>query len=264
MRRRPREVDPDRVARELDRAVDRQVAVDRLDDVLGLAAAVRKRRERGAHHPLGVRVELVHRGGDAIAAAARAELVEPQLGETVRGELGAEVAPPLLRLPRRPDEALEHLVGEELRREDHALLLERVREGGQARGLDPADVGVVGARDREAEDGAGHERDVGQVRAAGVRVVEDRDLAGLEPEAHDRGDGFGHRAEVHGNVLGLRDHPPALVEQRGRAVAAFLDVRGEGGADQDGTHLLRDRPQRRADDLQLNWCDHVTHASRPS
>ncbi len=244
--------------------MDRQVAVDRLDDVLGLPAPVRKPGKRGAHHPLGIRVELVHRGGDAIAAAARAQLLEPPLGETVRGELGAEVAPPLLRLPRRPDEALEHLVGEELRRQDHALLLQRVREGRQARGLDPADVGVVGARDREAEVGARDERDVGQVRAAGVRVVEDRDLPRPEVEPHDRGDGIGHRAEVDGDVLGLGDHPSTLVEQRGRAVAAFLDVRGEGGADQDGAHLLRDRPQRGADDLELNWCDRVTHASRPS
>ena len=168
---------------DLDRAADRQVAVDRLDDVLGLAAPVRERGERGSHHPLGVGVELVHRGGDAVAAAPLAELVEPPLGEAVRGELGAEVAAPLLGLPRRLDEALEHLVGEELRRQDHALLLERARERGQARRLDPADVGVVGARDREAEGGAGDERHVGQVRAAGVRVVEDRDLAGLERRA---------------------------------------------------------------------------------
>ena len=244
--------------------VDRQVAVDCLDDVLGLAASVRESGERRSHHPLGVRVELVHRRDDAVTAAPRAELVEPELGETVRGELGAEVAPPLLRLPRRLDEAFEHVVGQELRRQDHAFLLQRVRERGQARGLDPADVRVVGARDGKAEGGAGDERHVGQVRAAGVRVVEDRDLAGLEPEAHDRGDRIGHRAEVDGDVLGLRDHPPTLVEQRGRAVAALLDVRGERGADQDGAHLLRDRPQGSADHLKLNWCDHVTHASRPS
>ena len=264
LRRGPREVDPDPVASDLDRAVDGQVAVDRLDDVLGLAATVRKRGERGPHHPLRVRVELVHRSGDAVATPSRAQLLEPPLGETVRGELRAEVAAPLLRLPRRADEALEHLVGEELRRQDHALLLERARERGEARRLDAADVRVMGSRDREAEHGARDERDVGQVRAAGVRVVEDRDLSRLEPERHDRGDRVGHRAEVDRDVLGLRDHPAPLVEQRGRAVPPFLDVGRERGADQDGAHLLRDRPQGRADHLELNRCDHVTHVSRPS
>ena len=99
----------------------------------------------------------------------------------MRRELGAEVAAPLLRLPRPLDEALEHLVGEELRRQDHALLLERARERRQARRLDPADVGVVRSRDGVAEHGARDERHVGEMRAAGVRVVEDRDLALLEP-----------------------------------------------------------------------------------
>jgi hypothetical protein len=56
------------------------------------------------------------------------------------------------------------------------------------------------------------------------------------------------------DVLGLRDHPASLIEQRGRAVATLLDVRGERGTDQDGAHLLRDRAQRGADHLELNRC----------
>jgi hypothetical protein len=262
--RSPAEVDPDFVAGDLGGAVDRQVAVHRLDHVLGLAATVRKRGERGAHHALGVGVELVHRGGDSIPAAARAQLLEPSLGEAVRGELRSEVTAPLLRLPRRQDEPLEHLVRQELRREDHAFFLEHVRERGQARRLDPADVRVVGARDRVAEPGARNERYVGQVGAAGVRVVEDRDLPLVEAEPHHGRDRVGHRTEVDGDVLGLRDHATALVEKRSRAVAALLDVGRERGADQDRAHLLGNRPQGGADHLQLNWWDHVTHASAPS
>jgi hypothetical protein len=58
---------------------------------------------------------------------------------------------------------------------------------------------------------------------------------------HHRGDGVGHRAEMHRDVLRLGDHPPAFVEERGRAVATLLDVRRECGTDEHGAHLLRDR-----------------------
>ena len=50
------------------------------------------------------------------------------------------------------------------------------RVGGQAAGLRAADVGMVRARGREAELRARDEGDVGQVRPAGVRVVEDEDV----------------------------------------------------------------------------------------
>ena len=99
--------------------------------------------------------------------------------------------------------------------------------------------------------GARDERDVRQVRAARVRVVEHVDLARLRVARHHGGDRLGHRAEVHRDVLGLGDHPPALVEERGRAVAPLLDVGGERGADERRAHLLGDRPQRAADNLEL-------------
>src|SRR2546426_928120 len=50
-----------------------------------------------------------------------------------------------------------------------------------------------------------------------------------------------HRAEVHGNVRGLRDHLPVGVEQRRGAIAPLADVRRHGGVDQHQAHLLRDR-----------------------
>ena len=54
----------------------------------------------------------------------------------------------------------------------------------------------------------------------------------------DRGDRVGHRAQVHRDVLGLHHQLAARLEQCRRAVAALLDVRRVGGADQDGTHLV--------------------------
>ena len=79
-------------------------ALDRLDDVLRLAAPVGEAGESGAHHPLGVRVELVHRGHNLVPPAPLAQLVEAPLREPVRGELRAEVATPLLRPARLGDE----------------------------------------------------------------------------------------------------------------------------------------------------------------
>ena len=76
--------------------------------------------------------------------------------------------------------------------------------------------------------------------------------------AIDGGDRVGHRAEVDGDVLGLRDHPAALVEERGRAVAPLLDVRRERGADEHGAHLLGDRAQA----LPMTWSSMFTVSSR--
>src|SRR5262249_55533041 len=50
------------------------------------------------------------------------------------------------------------------------------------------------------------------------------------------------------------------VEERGRAIAAFLDVGGERGADERGAHLVRDRAESRADDLELD--PHFTDSAR--
>ena len=49
-----------------------------------------------------------------------------------------------------------------------------------------------------------------------------------------------HRAEVHGDVLGLHEQLAVGGEQRGRAVGPLLDVRAERGAAQHRAHLLGD------------------------
>ena len=252
LRRRSSEIDLDLVAAHGHRRADRELALLRLDDVLGLPAAVRQARERRAHDPLRVRVELVHRSRDAIPPAPRAQLIDAPLGELVRGDLRAEVAAALVRVARVREEEREDLVRERQRGQDEPFLVELARVGREARGLHSAHVGVMRARDGEPERRPRDERHVGEVRAAGERVVEDPHCARLGLVRAHRGDCVGHRAEVNGDVLRLRDHPAAVVEERGRAVAALLDVRGERGADQHRAHLLRDRTEGGADHLQLD------------
>src|SRR5207248_10371960 len=90
--------------------------------------------------------------------------------------------------------------------------------------------------------------------AAGVGVVADEDVAlaealdgiALQDLVHDHDE----RAQVHGDVLGLRDHLPPHVEEGRRAILALLDVRGVRGLDQGLAYLLGDRQQRGADDVE--------------
>src|SRR4051812_14800714 len=98
------------------------------------------------------------------------------------------------------------------------------------------------------------------MRAAGVRIVEDAGLALVDPELNRRRYRVRHRAEMHGDVLGLRHHAAALVEDRGRAVATLLDVRRERRADEHCAHLLGNCAQRASEYLKLD----VHHRRRTS
>ena len=130
-----------------------------------------------------------------------------------------------------------------------------VESAGIEPGTAAADVGVVGAAGREADQLVAREDrrdrgDVGQVRAAAVGVVEDPGVAlGVVLVEHG-GDRAGHRAQVHGDVLGLHDHLAAGVEQRGGGVAALLDVGRVGAAHEHDAHLLARRAQRAEHHLQ--------------
>ncbi len=62
-------------------------------------------------------------------------------------------------------------------------------------------------------------------------------------------------------MLGLHHHPPARVEQAGRGVAALLDVRRVGRADEHRAHLLADRPQAAGEQREL---DRIGHRARSS
>jgi hypothetical protein len=260
----PREVESNPVAVDLDRRTQLEVALRRFEHVRAFVAAVGQSKERGPHDTLRVREELLHRSDDQLSPSPLAELGQALLGEPVGSDLRAEVATPLLGIAHLRDELREHLLVEPGGRDDDALLRERARARRHAAGLAAADVGVVSARDGEAGLGAGDERDVGEVRSARVRVVEDEDVLGPGVVLQNGRDCVRHRSEMDGNVLGLRDHPAAFVEERGRAVAPFLDVRGERGADERGAHLLRDRPESAAENLELNVHARVSLHVEPS
>jgi hypothetical protein len=66
--------------------------------------------------------------------------------------------------------------------------------------------------------------DVGEVGAPSVGVVEDPEIPVAVFLVDDHGDGVGHRAEVHGDVLRLHDQLAAGIEERGGAVVALGDV----------------------------------------
>src|SRR2546421_3141738 len=87
-------------------------------------------------------------------------------------------------LPIYPgDERVERRIVELRRRDDDALPVECARIRGHRPRLRSADIGVVGARDGEADLSPRHERDVRQMRATRVRVVEDPHIVapGLVP-----------------------------------------------------------------------------------
>src|SRR6266511_3662293 len=252
LRRGAAEVDFDRVACDRHGRAQLELAADRLQHISRFVAAVRKCGDACPRPALRVRVQRVHRCDDLVAPAPRAELGDASFSQAVRGQLRAQVAAALVRVAHALDQSCDYVGVESRRRDDDAFLLQCPRVRRHRARLASAHVRVVGARDREADLGARDERDVRQMRAARIRVVDGPDLAGRRLMPHHRGHGIRHRAEVYGDVLRLRDHAAALVEESCRAVAPFLDVRGERRADEHGAHLVRDRAQERAEDLQLD------------
>ena len=86
------EVDLELVSVDRHGRMDAELALDRLEDVVCLVASVGEPRDRRPDDPLGIGVELVHRGRHPLPAVARAELVDACAREPLGRELGAEVA----------------------------------------------------------------------------------------------------------------------------------------------------------------------------
>jgi hypothetical protein len=97
-----------------------------------------------------------------------------------------------------------------------------------------------------------HHREVGQVRAAAERVVEQRDIALTQLSELVQGGAHAHRhgPEVDGHVIAQGDRDAARVEQRARIVASLLDVGGKGRAAERGPHLLRQRRKQMTEHLE--------------
>ena len=77
-------------------------------------------------------------------------------------------------------------------------------------------------------------------------------------------DRVGHRSQMDGKVLGLGDHPPAGIEDGGRAVAPLLDVGGVRGANERRAHLLGDAAKRSREHLEAGRVDHRAILHEPS
>ena len=125
LRRGTGEVDLQLVAVDGHGRVDGELAVDRLEDVVGLVASVGKLRDRRPNDALRIGVKGVHRRRHPLAAVARAELVHSGAGEALSRELRAEVAESLLGISHLRDEVVQGGGGEAGRRDDDALVGER-------------------------------------------------------------------------------------------------------------------------------------------
>ncbi len=80
-----------------------------------------------------------------------ASACEPRRAGSVRRELRAQVGTPLRRIAHPARQLREQVVVESRRRDHDALLVERARVGGHAARRAAADVGVVRAVRREAD-----------------------------------------------------------------------------------------------------------------
>jgi hypothetical protein len=90
------------------------------------------------------------------------------------------------------------------------------------------------------------------MRPAAIRIVQQDGVPVLEVVLRHRG-AHGERGgtEVDRDVGRLRDQLAARREQRAGEVAPLLDVGRVGGALQQDPHLLGDRREERAEDLEL-------------
>ena len=107
-----------------------------------------------------------------------------------------------------------------------------------------------------------HHRDVGQVRAAQVWIVEHHNIARGESSHTWRATATacGHRAQVHRDVRCLGDHAPVVVKDGAREIAPLFDVGRVGGALQRRAHLLGDRGEQVLEHFEA---DRINHGSRP-
>ena len=158
----------------------------------------------------------------------------------------------------------------------HALFLDARRERRHRARRRPADVGVVAARAdvegrplllsrvrqragvRAFEVDRRDDGDVGQVRAAVVRVVERVHVAALHRAgvARDHGlDRLAHRAEVHRHVRRVGDQVAVGVEEGAREVEPLLDVHRVGRVLQLQAHLLGDVHEEVVEDLEQDRID---------
>ena len=102
------------------------------------------------------------------------------------------------------------------------------------------------------EHGPDH-REVGQVRAAEVGIVEEEHVARRDVVAEvvqNGASGYGERADVHGYALALRDEPALSVQDGRRKVPAGVQYLRKRGTEHHVHHLYGDRLQPVSDHRQ--------------
>ena len=90
-------------------------------------------------------------------------------------------------------------------------------------------------------------------------VVGDQRVAGLERfqipvfhRPHQGQNALAHRAQVHGDVRGIGHQAPAAIEQGAGEIKALLDVHRDARLLQTRPHLLGDRHEAMAKQLQID------------
>ena len=205
-----------------------------------------------------------HEVADAVGAVAGDKLGELALGDVAGGELSAQIAEQLDRqadvlLDQREQGLVAHTLGIELERRDAQAFLVDL---GRVRGVGPcdpaADVGVVADRGGEREPPAVvverlEQEDVGQVHAALEGVVHDEDVARPDvlPELRDHRSERGRdRAEMARQRQALRHELAVRVAERRRVVHVVLEHARVGRAEHGERHLVGDREDRVAEQLE--------------
>ena len=131
-------------------------------------------------------------------------------------------------------------------------------------GLRAAHIDMVGGVDRIAQQGVALEdrrdqEDVGEMPAAEIGIVGGQHVAGPQrfgrDVAQDVLHDVGHRAEMAGREVALRDQPRLAIEQAGGEILALPHRFGECGAAERAAHLVGDRDQAVPDDGQGDRVD---------
>jgi hypothetical protein len=179
------------------------------------------------------------------------------------GDLGADVANHLFAEAHVPPQQGEQVfIGparavEPQMGDDEAFLEDLLAQAGA---LSAADIDVVHAVDREADQPLPDERRHGDEDIRGLAIGQPRVVADEDVARPDRGrrnglqQGFAkHRHHTHmaeRGEPGLGDQEAAVVIEPGRHVVDLDHVVGESGPHQGRRHLIRDRDQPRPQDLQ--------------
>ena len=180
-------------------------------------------------------------GKDFAPSVLRDHSNQATFSDAARGDLRGQVTLTLARRSNVRKNQRHDVTGklptiQNLHRRDAQAFLEDFARQAHGTGVRAADVGVMRAighikrrpRCRRSEDGHYH-RQVGQVRAPGVGIVEQRNVTRPKLERGDcRSHRHRHRPQVHGHVIAHRQDLSSAVEYCAGIVAAFLDIGREG------------------------------------